>query len=146
MAYLEDRGIVHRDLAARNVLLQTPNQVKITDFGLAKLLDNETDVYHANGGRVPIRWLALESIFERIYTHKSDVWSFGITLWELFSLGKTPYNGIRTDRVPEMLEKGERLQQPIICTIDVYMIMVKCELFMTICTFNVYIYMSLIKC
>ncbi|BFZ15671.1 hypothetical protein BsWGS_18709 [Bradybaena similaris] len=126
MAYLEDRGIVHRDLAARNVLVQTPNQVKITDFGLAKLLDMDSPEYHSQGGLMPIKWLALECILHRIFTHKSDVWSFGVTIWELFTLGKKPYDGIRTKDVPTLLEKGERLNQPGICTIDVYMIMVKC--------------------
>ncbi|KAH9498588.1 hypothetical protein Btru_007466 [Bulinus truncatus] len=126
MAYLEERGIVHRDLAARNVLVQTPYQVKITDFGLAKLLDNDAEVYHSSGGLMPIKWLALECINHRIFTHKSDVWSFGVTLWELFTLGKKPYESVRTKDVPLLLEKGERLQQPSMCTIDVYMIMVKC--------------------
>ncbi|XP_059152348.1 epidermal growth factor receptor-like isoform X2 [Physella acuta] len=125
MAYLEERGIVHRDLAARNVLVQTPNQVKITDFGLAKLL-SDSEVYYSSGGLMPIKWLALECINHRIFTHKSDVWSFGVTLWELFTLGKKPYESIRTKDVPLLLEKGERLQQPSMCTIDVYMIMVKC--------------------
>ncbi|GFO13043.1 receptor protein-tyrosine kinase [Plakobranchus ocellatus] len=126
MAYLEDRGIVHRDLAARNVLVQSPNQVKITDFGLAKLLDNDSSEYRSPGGLMPIKWLALECINDKVFTHKSDVWSFGITVWELFTLGKKPYENVRTQDVPILLEKGERLQQPMICTIDVYMIMVKC--------------------
>ena len=77
MAYLEERGIVHRDLAARNVLVQSAGQVKITDFGLAKLLDYNEDEYHAAGGKMPIKWLALECIQDRIFTHKSDVWSYG---------------------------------------------------------------------
>lgn len=68
---------MHRDLAARNVLVQTPNCVKITDFGLAKLLDINEDEYKAAGGKMPIKWLALECIQHRIFTHKSDVWSFG---------------------------------------------------------------------
>ena len=77
MAYLEDRRLVHRDLAARNVLVQTPNCVKITDFGLAKLLDYNEEEYKADGGKMPIKWLALECIQHRIFTHKSDVWAFG---------------------------------------------------------------------
>lgn len=77
MAYLEERRLVHRDLAARNVLVQTPNCVKITDFGLAKLLDINEDEYKAAGGKMPIKWLALECIQHRIFTHKSDVWAFG---------------------------------------------------------------------
>lgn len=77
MAYLEGRRLVHRDLAARNVLVQTPNCVKITDFGLAKLLDYNEEEYKAAGGKMPIKWLALECIQHRIFTHKSDVWAFG---------------------------------------------------------------------
>ncbi|XP_048773673.2 epidermal growth factor receptor-like isoform X3 [Ostrea edulis] len=126
MAYLEERGIVHRDLAARNVLVQSPGQIKITDFGLAKLLDINEDEYHAAGGKMPIKWLALECIQQRIFTHKSDVWSFGVTVWELFTYGQRPYENVRARDVPDLLEKGERLPQPSICTIDVYMIMIKC--------------------
>ncbi|CAH1790477.1 unnamed protein product, partial [Owenia fusiformis] len=126
MSYLEGRGIVHRDLAARNVLVQGPNQVKITDFGLAKLLDYQEEEYHAAGGKMPIKWLALECIQHRIFTHKSDIWSFGVTVWELFTYGQRPYDNVRARDVPDLLEKGERLPQPSICTIDVYMIMIKC--------------------
>lgn len=79
MAYLEEKRMVHRDLALRNVLLQTPGCVKITDFGLAKLLEIDEDEYKAAGGKMPIKWLALECIQHRIFTHKSDVWSFGVT-------------------------------------------------------------------
>lgn len=79
MAYLEEHRMVHRDLALRNVLLQTPGLVKIADFGLAKLLDLDEDEYKAAGGKMPIKWLALECILHRIFTHKSDVWSFGVT-------------------------------------------------------------------
>ncbi|XP_064646613.1 epidermal growth factor receptor-like isoform X2 [Lineus longissimus] len=126
MTYLEDRAIVHRDLAARNVLVQSPTLVKITDFGLAKLLDYDEEEYHAAGGKMPIKWLALECIQHRVFTHKSDVWSYGVTVWELFTYGQRPYENVRARDVPDLLEKGERLPQPSICTIDVYMIMIKC--------------------
>ncbi|KAL0280246.1 UNVERIFIED_CONTAM: hypothetical protein PYX00_001596 [Menopon gallinae] len=126
MAYLEEKRLVHRDLAARNVLVQTPNCVKITDFGLAKLLDINEEVYKAGGGKMPIKWLALECIQHRIFTHKSDVWAFGVTVWELLTYGERPYENVPARDVPELLEKGERLPQPPICTIDVYMTMVKC--------------------
>nr|XP_040147897.1 epidermal growth factor receptor isoform X2 [Ictidomys tridecemlineatus] len=126
MNYLEDRRLVHRDLAARNVLVKTPQHVKITDFGLAKLLGAEEKEYHAEGGKVPIKWMALESILHRIYTHQSDVWSYGVTVWELMTFGSKPYDGIPASEISSILEKGERLPQPPICTIDVYMIMVKC--------------------
>nr|XP_060637542.1 epidermal growth factor receptor [Anolis sagrei ordinatus] len=126
MNYLEERRLVHRDLAARNVLVKTPQHVKITDFGLAKLLGAEEKEYHAEGGKVPIKWMALESILHRIYTHQSDVWSYGVTVWELMTFGSKPYDGIPASEISCVLEKGERLPQPPVCTIDVYMIMVKC--------------------
>ncbi|XP_046914713.2 epidermal growth factor receptor isoform X2 [Dermatophagoides farinae] len=126
MAYLEEKRMVHRDLALRNVLLQTPGWVKITDFGLAKLLEIDEDEYKAAGGKMPIKWLALECIQHRIFTHKSDVWSFGVTVWELLTYGGKPYENVSARDVPDLLEKGERLPQPTICTIDVYMLMVKC--------------------
>lgn len=126
MAYLEEKRLVHRDLAARNVLVQTPACVKITDFGLAKLLDINEEEYKAAGGKMPIKWLALECIQHRIFTHKSDVWAFGVTVWELLTYGGRPYDNVPARDVPELLENGERLPQPSICTIDVYMIMIKC--------------------
>ncbi|XP_034412013.1 epidermal growth factor receptor [Cyclopterus lumpus] len=126
MNYLEERHLVHRDLAARNVLVKTPQHVKITDFGLAKLLNADEKEYHADGGKVPIKWMALESILNRTYTHQSDVWSYGVTVWELMTFGTKPYDGIPACEIAGVLEKGERLPQPPICTIDVYMIMVKC--------------------
>ncbi|KAK7118642.1 hypothetical protein R3I94_022213 [Phoxinus phoxinus] len=126
MTYLEERHLVHRDLAARNVLVKTPNHVKITDFGLARLLGSDEKEYHAEGGKVPIKWMALESIRHWTYTHQSDVWSYGVTVWELMTFGSKPYDGIPAREIDDILEKGERLPQPSICTIDVYMIMVKC--------------------
>ncbi|KAM9715657.1 receptor tyrosine-protein kinase erbB-2 [Menidia menidia] len=126
MSYLEDIRLVHRDLAARNVLVKNPNHVKITDFGLARLLDIDETEYHADGGKVPIKWMALESILHRKFTHQSDVWSYGVTVWELMTFGSKPYDTIPAREIPDVLEGGERLPQPPICTIDVYMIMVKC--------------------
>uniref|UniRef100_UPI00358DDC9F epidermal growth factor receptor-like isoform X2 n=1 Tax=Myxine glutinosa TaxID=7769 RepID=UPI00358DDC9F len=126
MLYLEERRLVHRDLAARNVLVKNPQHVKITDFGLARLLDVNQDEYQADSGKMPIKWMALESIQFRIFTHQSDVWSYGVTVWELMTFGGKPYEGIPAREIPELLENGERLPQPPICTIDVYMILVKC--------------------
>ncbi|XP_056610475.1 receptor tyrosine-protein kinase erbB-4-like isoform X1 [Triplophysa dalaica] len=126
MMYLEERRLVHRDLAARNVLVKSPNHIKITDFGLARLLDTNEKEYNADGGKMPIKWMALECIHYRKFTHQSDVWSYGVTIWELMTFGGKPYDGIPTREIPDLLEKGERLPQPPICTIDVYMVMVKC--------------------
>ncbi|XP_052746802.1 epidermal growth factor receptor isoform X2 [Bicyclus anynana] len=126
MAYLEEKRLVHRDLAARNVLVQTPNCVKITDFGLAKLLDINEDEYKAAGGKMPIKWLALECVQHRIFTHKSDVWAFGVTIWEILSYGARPYANISARNVPELIENGLKLSQPSICTLDIYCVMVSC--------------------
>uniref|UniRef100_A0A8C5NDQ4 Receptor protein-tyrosine kinase n=1 Tax=Gouania willdenowi TaxID=441366 RepID=A0A8C5NDQ4_GOUWI len=126
MMYLEERRLVHRDLAARNVLVKSPNHIKITDFGLSRLLDVNEKEYNADGGKMPIKWMALECIHYRKFTHQSDVWSYGVTIWELMTFGGKPYDGISTRDIPDLLEKGERLPQPPICTIDVYMVMVKC--------------------
>uniref|UniRef100_A0A8C2JJU0 Receptor protein-tyrosine kinase n=1 Tax=Cyprinus carpio TaxID=7962 RepID=A0A8C2JJU0_CYPCA len=126
MMYLEERRLVHRDLAARNVLVKSPNHIKITDFGLARLLETNEKEYSADGGKMPIKWMALECIHYRKFTHQSDVWSYGVTIWELMTFGGKPYDGIPTREIPDILEKGERLPQPPICTIDVYMVMVKC--------------------
>ncbi|XP_042566103.1 epidermal growth factor receptor isoform X2 [Clupea harengus] len=145
MSYLEDRHLVHRDLAARNVLVKTPNHVKITDFGLAKLLSADEKEYHADGGKVPIKWMALESILHWTYTHQSDVWSYGVTVWELMTFGSKPYDGFPASVISDILEKGERLPQPPICTIDVYMIMVKCEL-LTNYTCTIDVNMIMVKC
>uniref|UniRef100_A0A8U7NTA9 Receptor protein-tyrosine kinase n=1 Tax=Corvus moneduloides TaxID=1196302 RepID=A0A8U7NTA9_CORMO len=126
MYYLEEHRMVHRNLAARNVLLKSPSQVQVADFGIADLLYPDDKKYFYNEVKTPIKWMALESIHFGKYTHQSDVWSYGVTLWEMMTFGAEPYAGIRLAEVPDLLEKGERLSQPQICTIDVYMVMVKC--------------------
>lgn len=126
MAYLEERQIVHRDLAARNVLLFRPTVVKITDFGLAKLLDCESNEYKAAGGKMPIKWLALECIQHRVFTSKSDVWAFGVTIWELLTFGERPYENIPARDVPAQIEVGVKLPQPEICSADLYCTLALC--------------------
>ncbi|XP_060108425.1 receptor tyrosine-protein kinase erbB-3 [Heteronotia binoei] len=126
MYYLEEHRMVHRNLAARNVMVKSPSQVQVADFGIADLLYPDDKKYFYNEIKTPIKWMALESIHFGKYTHQSDVWSYGVTLWEMMTFGGEPYAGIRLSEVPDLLEKGERLSQPQICTIDVYMVMVKC--------------------
>ncbi|KAK5872340.1 hypothetical protein PBY51_013053 [Eleginops maclovinus] len=126
MYYLEENRIVHRNLAARNVLLKNNYTVQISDYGVADLLYPDDKKYFYNEVKTPIKWMALESILFRRYTHQSDVWSYGVTVWELMSNGVEPYTTMQPQDVPDLLEKGERLSQPQICTIDVYMVMVKC--------------------
>ncbi|XP_068123722.1 receptor tyrosine-protein kinase erbB-3 [Hyperolius riggenbachi] len=126
MYYLEEHRMVHRNLSARNIFMKTTNHVQVSDFGVADLLypDDKKFCYHEI--KTPIKWMALESIHFGKYTHQSDVWSYGVTLWEMMTFGDEPYPGIQMSEVPDLLEKGERLPQPPICTIDVYMVMVKC--------------------
>ncbi|XP_067443578.1 receptor tyrosine-protein kinase erbB-3a isoform X1 [Thunnus thynnus] len=126
MYYLEENRMVHRNLAARNVLLKNNYTVHISDYGVADLLYPDDKKYFYNEVKTPIKWMALESILFRRYTHQSDVWSYGVTIWEMMSCGAEPYAAMRPQEVPDLLEKGERLSQPQICTIDVYMVMVKC--------------------
>ncbi|KAJ8403976.1 hypothetical protein AAFF_G00343260 [Aldrovandia affinis] len=126
MYYLEEHRMVHRNLAARNVLLKSDYMVQISDYGIADLLYPDDKKYFYNEVKTPIKWMALESILFRRYTHQSDVWSYGVTVWEMMSFGAEPYAAMRSQEVPDLLEKGERLSQPQICTIDVYMVMVKC--------------------
>ncbi|XP_076613307.1 receptor tyrosine-protein kinase erbB-3a isoform X1 [Chaetodon auriga] len=126
MYYLEENRVVHRNLAARNVLLKNGYTAQISDYGIANLLYLDDKKYFYNEVKAPIKWMALESILFGRYTHQSDVWSYGVTVWEMMSYGAEPYTTMRPMEVPDLLEKGERLSQPQICTIDVYMVMVKC--------------------
>ncbi|XP_029006519.1 receptor tyrosine-protein kinase erbB-3a isoform X2 [Betta splendens] len=126
MYYLEENRMVHRNLAARNVLLKNNYTAQISDYGIADLLYPDDKKGFYNEVNLPIKWMALESILFRRYTHQSDVWSYGVTIWEMMSYGAEPYATMRQQEVPDLLEKGERLSQPQICTIDVYMVMVKC--------------------
>ncbi|CAH1956308.1 unnamed protein product [Acanthoscelides obtectus] len=126
MEYLASLKLIHRDLAARNVLICEDNKVKISDFGLSR------DVYYDNvyrkvtGGKVPIRWMALESMTQQIYTTQSDVWSFGILLWEIVTMGSTPYPGVQTQELLPLLRSGFRMERPINCSEELYAIMCNC--------------------
>lgn len=126
MYYLEEHCMAHRNLAARNILLKSDYIVQISDFGVADLLYPDDKKYVYSEHKTPIKWMALESILFGRYTHQSDVWSYGVTVWEMMSYGAEPYASMHPHDVPGLLEKGERLAQPQICTIDVYMVMVKC--------------------
>ncbi|KAK0083927.1 hypothetical protein PV325_007928 [Microctonus aethiopoides] len=126
MKYLEDLRLVHRDLAARNILLASKHQAKISDFGLSRSFGSN-DYYKATqGGKWPIKWYAPESYNFGNFSHASDVWSFGVTLWEMFSYGEQPYGDRKGVDVIQMVEKGERLQKPDDCPDDVYSVMEKC--------------------
>ncbi|CAF2625603.1 unnamed protein product [Rotaria sp. Silwood2] len=125
MAYMERKGIVHRDLAARNILMQSTDQVKISDFGLSRRID--ADVYmQKSDSKIPVKWYAPESISIGKFTTKSDVWSFGITLWEMFSYAATPYGDMSGTDVYYFLQHGKRLERPSRCPSATYQLMLKC--------------------
>ncbi|XP_057305891.1 fibroblast growth factor receptor 4-like isoform X2 [Hydractinia symbiolongicarpus] len=126
MEYLASRKCIHRDLAARNVLVGENYVIKIADFGLARST-NDIDYYRkTTDGRLPVKWLAIEALFDRIYTTQSDVWAFGVLLWEIFTLGGSPYPGIPVERLFDLLKSGFRMDKPQVCPAEVYEIMVKC--------------------
>lgn len=126
MAHLEKNNFVHRDLAARNVLVQGPSLVKITDFGLAKLLDSDSKEYKSDGGKMAIKWLALECIAHRLFSTKSDVWAYGVTIWELLKFGARPFEDVAARDMLEHLESGGRLDHPEGCSLEVYFTLLSC--------------------
>nr|XP_021192445.2 tyrosine-protein kinase Shark isoform X2 [Helicoverpa armigera] len=127
MRYLERRRFVHRDLAARNILLASRHQAKISDFGLSRALSTDSSYYKASrGGKWPIKWYAPESYNYGTFSHASDVWSYGITLWEMFSYGKQPYGDMRGMEAIQIVESGKRLERPEDCPDEIYQVMLDC--------------------
>ncbi|XDV18857.1 hypothetical protein PO909_024460 [Leuciscus waleckii] len=112
MEYLSLQGFLHRDLAARNCMLGDDLRVCVADFGLSKQIYSSNYYRHKNWTiKLPVKWMALESVSDNVFTTKSDVWSFGITMWEITSRGKTPYPGVSNYELLDFLEKGHRLTQ-----------------------------------
>ncbi|TST60378.1 Vascular endothelial growth factor receptor 3 [Bagarius yarrelli] len=127
MEFLASRKCIHRDLAARNILLSENNVVKICDFGLARDIYKDPDYVRKGNARLPLKWMAPESIFDKVYTSQSDVWSFGVLLWEIFSLGASPYPGIQIDEeFCKRLKDGTRMRSPETASPEIYGIMLAC--------------------
>ncbi|XP_077004562.1 ephrin type-A receptor 1 [Tamandua tetradactyla] len=126
MSYLSDQSYVHRDLAARNILVSQNLCCKVSDFGLTRLLDNFDGTYETQGGKIPIRWTAPEAIAHRIFTTASDVWSFGIVMWEVLSFGDKPYGDMSNQEVMKSIEDGYRLPPPVDCPAPLYELMKNC--------------------
>ncbi|GAB1866896.1 Proto-oncogene tyrosine-protein kinase receptor ret [Camponotus japonicus] len=126
MAYLADIKLVHRDLAARNVLLATGKVCKISDFGLTRDVYEDDAYLKRSKGRVPVKWMAPESLADHVYTSKSDVWSFGVLLWELVTLGASPYPGVDVHNLYNLLKAGYRMEKPLNCSQQLYKLMVSC--------------------
>ncbi|CAK6956104.1 vascular endothelial growth factor receptor 2 [Scomber scombrus] len=129
MEFLSSRKCIHRDLAARNILLSENNVVKICDFGLARDVYKDPDYVRKGDARLPLKWMAPETIFDRVYTTQSDVWSFGVLLWEIFSLGASPYPGVCIDEsFCRRLKEGTRMRPPEYATNEIYQTMLDCWL------------------
>ncbi|KAM6921684.1 platelet-derived growth factor receptor alpha [Xenentodon cancila] len=127
MDFLASKNCVHRDLAARNVLLSQGKIVKICDFGLARDIMHDSNYVSKGSTFLPVKWMAPESIFDNLYTTLSDVWSYGILLWEIFSLGGTPYPGMVVDSsFYNKIKSGYRMSKPEHAPHDVYEMMMKC--------------------
>ncbi|XP_028163940.1 focal adhesion kinase 1-like isoform X2 [Ostrinia furnacalis] len=125
LSYLESKKFVHRDIAARNVLVSTPTCVKLADFGLSKMVEDKS-YYKASRGKLPIKWMAPESINFRRFTSASDVWMFGVCMWEILMLGVKPFSGVKNNDVIGKLENGERLALPPRCPPRLYSVMSRC--------------------
>ncbi|XP_077866477.1 tyrosine kinase receptor Cad96Ca-like [Saccoglossus kowalevskii] len=126
MSFLASMKCIHRDLATRNILLDENNTCKISDFGFARDVKG-TDVYQKKTqGKLPLRWMAIESLNHSYYSSKSDIWSYGIVLWEIVTLGSTPYGTMPSAQVINEINRGYRLPRPTHCSRELYDIMVGC--------------------
>ncbi|XP_063055838.1 focal adhesion kinase 1 isoform X3 [Engraulis encrasicolus] len=125
LAYLESKRFVHRDIAARNVLVSNVDCVKLGDFGLSRYME-DSSYYKASKGKLPIKWMAPESINFRRFTSASDVWMFGVCMWEILMYGVKPFQGVKNNDVIGRIENGERLAMPHNCPPTLYSLMTKC--------------------
>ncbi|XP_076127801.1 ephrin type-A receptor 7 isoform X2 [Alosa pseudoharengus] len=127
MRYLSDMGYVHRDLAARNILVNSNLVCKVSDFGLSRVIDDDPEaVYTTAGGKIPVRWTATEAIQYRKFTSASDVWSYGIVMWEVMSYGERPYWDMSNQDVIKAIEEGYRLPAPMDCPPGLHQLMLDC--------------------
>jgi len=123
MEYLEKKKLVHRDLAARNILISDKCTAKVSDFGLARDAN-----FNLEGGKFPVKWTAPEALKHSQFSNKSDVWSYGITLWEMWSFGRVPYPKVHVKDLLNKIMNGYRMDSPENCHQKVYQLMKSCWL------------------
>uniref|UniRef100_A0A3B5LJU9 receptor protein-tyrosine kinase n=1 Tax=Xiphophorus couchianus TaxID=32473 RepID=A0A3B5LJU9_9TELE len=127
MTYLSNLGYIHRDLAARNILVNSNLVCKVSDFGLSRVLEDDPDAaYTTSGGKIPIRWTAPEAIAYRKFSSSSDVWSYGVVMWEVMSYGERPYWNLTNRDVIKSVEEGYRLPAPMGCPAALHTLMLDC--------------------
>ncbi|KAI4877656.1 hypothetical protein NFI96_021339, partial [Prochilodus magdalenae] len=126
MEYLEGKKLVHRDLAARNILISEDNVAKVSDFGLAKVDLDKVDSQTIDSSKLPVKWTAPEGLKNKKFSTRSDVWSYGVLLWEIFSYGMQPYPKMSLSEVKEQVEEGYRMAAPENCPSEVYALMMAC--------------------
>ncbi|KAM7079156.1 tyrosine-protein kinase Mer isoform 1-T1 [Molossus nigricans] len=126
MEYLSNRNFLHRDLAARNCMLRDDMTVCVADFGLSKKIYSGDYYRQGRIAKMPVKWIAIESLADRVYTSKSDVWAFGVTMWEIATRGMTPYPGVQNHEIYDYLLHGHRLKQPEDCLDELYEMMHSC--------------------
>ncbi|KAF6108562.1 EPH receptor A2 [Phyllostomus discolor] len=127
MKYLANMNYVHRDLAARNILVNSNLVCKVSDFGLSRVLEDDPEAtYTTSGGKIPIRWTAPEAISYRKFTSASDVWSYGIVMWEVMTYGERPYWELSNHEVMKAINDGFRLPTPMDCPSAIYQLMMQC--------------------
>ncbi|XP_071963433.1 uncharacterized protein [Antedon mediterranea] len=126
MEYLSQKGFVHRDLAARNILVADNKIAKIGDFGLTRYIYSDKLYLNRRGGKLPIKWMSIEAIFDHVFTNKSDVWSYGVLLSEIVTMGCTPYPAIHNRELLKLLQQGYRMDRPENCSHELYSIMLSC--------------------
>uniref|UniRef100_A0A914UMC3 Protein kinase domain-containing protein n=1 Tax=Plectus sambesii TaxID=2011161 RepID=A0A914UMC3_9BILA len=128
MCYLVSKNLIHRDLAARNVLLTRDMRAMVADFGLCRNCTDHDDASYISAaeGRLPVKWMAPESLTRQIFSQKSDVWSFGVLLYEMYTLGEMPYTDIHLEMLISYLKSGNRMRQPMFASDQIYQVMTNC--------------------
>ncbi|KAL9986753.1 hypothetical protein ACROYT_G000943 [Oculina patagonica] len=126
MNHLAEKNFIHRDLAARNILVGSDNRVKVSDFGLMRQIYEDVVDSGKKRTKLPVKWMAPESIFHQSFTIKSDVWSYGIVLWEMATMGGVPYPALTNSELCRLLKTGYRMERPHMCCDEVHELMTEC--------------------